>query len=357
MIGSEEKYMKRALYLASLAEGYTQTNPMVGCVIVDRDEIIGEGYHRIYGEAHAEVNAINSVKEQDKERLKTSTLYVNLEPCAHYGKTPPCADLIVKHKIPRVVIGCKDTYSQVNGKGIEILRSADTEVVVGMLEEQSQFLNRRFFCYNSKSRPYIILKWAQTVDGYIDNDRAENTPQNWLTNRASKELVHKMRAAESAIMVGSKTVKMDNPSLTVREWSGENPTRIVLDRKLALKPHYSIFNDQAPTLIINEIKADQSHIKVDFSSSRWITDFLSQLHQRKICSLIVEGGTKTLNMFIDNNLYDESHIFISPLTLSELKHSSGKGGVQAPHFPLSLNHTTTMIENIMVKKVFNYDSI
>lgn len=354
---SEEKYMKRALFLAALAEGYTQTNPMVGCVIVENHEIIGEGYHRVYGQAHAEVNAINSVKPQNIHRLQSSTLYVNLEPCAHYGKTPPCADLIVKYKIPRVVIGCRDSYSEVNGKGIDILRNAGIEVVVGFMQEESKFLNRRFFTYNTKKRPYITLKWAQTADGYIDNDRLEGTPPNWLTGKACKEIVHKMRAAESAIMVGSQTVRMDDPSLTVREWSGNNPIRVVLDRNLALKGEYKIFNNEAPTITVNKLISDQAHIKVDFSTPNWINDFLNQLHQRKICSLIVEGGAKTLNILLNSNLYDEAHIFISPLTLPELKGASGTNGVKAPPFPSGTSYSTTVVENIIIKKVLNCDSI
>ncbi|MEG1634967.1 MAG: bifunctional diaminohydroxyphosphoribosylaminopyrimidine deaminase/5-amino-6-(5-phosphoribosylamino)uracil reductase RibD [Rikenellaceae bacterium] len=357
MENTEEKYMKRALYLASLAEGKTKTNPMVGCVIVENNEIIGEGYHRKYGEPHAEVNAISSIKQENIRRLTNATLYVTLEPCSHYGKTPPCTDLIIEHHIPRVVVACKDIYPEVNGKGISILRAAGITVEVGMLEKESKELNRRFFCYNQNSRPYIILKWAQTADGYIDNDRLEGSQPTWLTGTACREIVHKMRATESAIIVGSQTVKMDNPSLTVREWSGENPIRIVIDRKLKLSNNYKIFNKESQTLIVNEIKSDSTHIKVDFSTIIFIADFLKELHKRKVCSLIVEGGTKTLNMFIDSDLYDEAHVFISPLSLRELQGSVGTDGVKAPLFPVGNWHKTEMVGNIILKKIVKYDSI
>ena len=244
------KFIRRCLDIAVKAEGSTAPNPMVGSVIVYKGKIIGEGYHRKYGEHHAEVNAINSVK--DKSLLDKSTIYVSLEPCSHYGKTPPCASLIVSMGIPNVVIGTKDTASHVSGKGIKILKDAGCNVTLGVLEKECKELNKRFFTFHEKNRPYIILKWAQTKDGFIDVIRNEVSPAQptWITNNLSKALVHKWRSEEQSILIGTNTARIDNPSLTTRNWKGKNPLRIVLDRTLELDHQLNLFNISAETLII-----------------------------------------------------------------------------------------------------------
>ncbi|MEN8120058.1 MAG: bifunctional diaminohydroxyphosphoribosylaminopyrimidine deaminase/5-amino-6-(5-phosphoribosylamino)uracil reductase RibD [Bacteroidota bacterium] len=324
----DKKYMKRCLELAKLGLGTAAPNPMVGSVIVYKDKIIGEGYHQKCGEAHAEVNAINSVK--NPELLEKSTLYVNLEPCAHHGRTPPCADLIVEKKIPRVVIGCVDSFAKVSGKGIEKLQKGGCDVTVGVLEKESKELNRRFFTFHEKRRPYIILKWAETKDGFIDKKRKseETVEQNWITNQVSKQLVHKWRTEESAFMIGRKTAKKDNPQLTVREWHGRNPIRIVLDNKLSLSTDLKLFDNSAQTLIFNSQKDEQTqnlhYIKVDFDDSV-LNSILSKLYDLEIQSLVVEGGEKLLTSFIKAGLWDEARIFVGNKYFKE--------GVKAPNFP------------------------
>lgn len=291
-------------------------NPMVGCVIVNKDKIIGQGYHQEYGTHHAEVNAINSVK--NPELLKESTLYVSLEPCAHFGKTPPCADLIIQHKIPRVVIGSLDTFSEVNGKGIKRLKEAGIEVVTSVMEKECRKINSRFFTFHEKKRPYIILKWAQTSDGFIAP--LEQKEPLWISSKESKTLVHQWRSEEQAILVGRKTAELDNPLLTTREVKGENPIRIVLDRKLSLNKELLIFNDDAPTLIVNDKLSSENHLKVDFNNLA--QSLVNELHKRGIQSIIIEGGAQTLNTFINSNLWDEARVFTSKKTLIK--------GVQSP---------------------------
>jgi diaminohydroxyphosphoribosylaminopyrimidine deaminase/5-amino-6-(5-phosphoribosylamino)uracil reductase len=313
-----EKYMQRCIQLAELGKGNAAPNPMVGAVIVYNNKIIGDGYHKKYGEAHAEVNAINSVV--NKDLLKKSTIYVSLEPCSHFGKTPPCANLIVDLGIPKVVIGTIDTASHVSGQGIKILKSADINVTVGVLEKECKELNTRFFTFHEKKRPYIILKWAQTKDGFIDVIRhTNNTKQpTWITNEFSKTLVHKWRAEEQAILIGTNTAKEDNPSLTTRNWFGKNPLRIVLDRELKLDSKLSIFNDDAETLIVTDILNEKSHNKIYSKNSSIVfvdykKDFYSQLFsaltKRNVLSVIVEGGEQVLNSFIENGYWDEARIF------------------------------------------------
>ncbi len=313
--------MKRCIELASKAIGYTSPNPMVGSVIVYDGDIIGEGYHEKYGEAHAEVNAINSVK--DKSLLSKSTLYVNLEPCAHFGKTPPCSNLIIEHKIPKVVIGCVDTFSEVAGKGIQKMKDAGIEVVVGVLEEESRVLNKRFFTFHEKKRPYITLKWAESKDGYIAPKN--QTEPFWMTSSESKKIVHKWRAEEDAILVGRITAEKDNPSLTVREVEGKNPTRIVIDKYLKLDKDLNLFNSEANTLIFNSIKSEENRenkfIKIDFNNL--IENILEELYKLNIQSVIIEGGSTTLQSFIDNNLWDEARVFTTNKTLNE--------GVKSPN--------------------------
>ena len=324
----DEKYMQRCLELAKLGLGTAAPNPIVGSVIVYDDKIIGEGYHQKCGGAHAEVNAINSVKNPDL--LEKSTLYVNLEPCAHHGRTPPCADLIVRKKIPRVVIGCIDSFAEVSGKGIDKLKKGGCNVTLGVLENKSLELNRRFFTFHREKRPYIILKWAETKDGFIDKKRQsdETVEQNWITNQISKQLVHKWRTEESAFMVGRKTAKKDNPQLTVREWTGRNPIRIVLDRKLKLPTDLKIFDRNAATLIFNSIKDGQiqnlNYIKINFDDNT-LHSVLSKLYELEIQSLVVEGGEKLLTSFIEAGLWDEARIFVGNKYFKE--------GVKAPKFP------------------------
>lgn len=323
----DEKYMQRCLELAKSGFGTAAPNPMVGSVVVHNNKIIGEGYHHKCGEAHAEVNAINSVK--DKSLLKESTIYVNLEPCAHYGKTPPCAELIVKNKIPKVVIGCIDSFAKVAGKGIEILKNAGCDVKTGILEKESLDLNKRFFTYHSKRRPYIILKWAETTDGFIDIERAPDSPieQHWITNELSKKLVHKWRTEEDAFMVGTNTAQNDNPRLTVRDWSGRNPVRIILDRSLRLNKELHIFNQEAWTIIFNskETRSENNleFIKVDFNENI-LNNILEHLYNLEIQSVVVEGGLQLLQSFIDQKLWDEARVFIG--------NKKFYSGIKAPDF-------------------------
>ena len=313
-------FMKRCLELAVKGFPNNSPNPMVGSVIFYNGKIIGEGFHQKYGSNHAEVNAINSVKDQSL--LSKSTLYVNLEPCAHFGKTPPCSDLIIKHKIPKVVIGCVDTFSEVSGKGIEKMKNAGIEAVSGVLEDESRRLNKRFFTFHEKKRPYIILKWAESKDGFI-------APKNqkeafWMTSEEAKQLVHSWRAEESAILVGRITVEKDNPYLTVREVEGKNPMRIVIDRNLQLSNKLNLFNGKAKTIVFNEIKSEENSsntlIKTDFNNL--IENILEELHEKNIQSVIVEGGSKTLQSFIEKDLWDEARIFTTNKPL--------EGGVKSP---------------------------
>jgi diaminohydroxyphosphoribosylaminopyrimidine deaminase/5-amino-6-(5-phosphoribosylamino)uracil reductase len=324
----DKKYMNRCFELAIKGIGNVAPNPMVGAVIVHNGEIIGEGYHEEYGEAHAEVNAIKSVN--DKTVLSEATIYVSLEPCAHFGKTPPCADLLVKHNFKKVVISCGDTFSEVAGKGIERLKNAGIEVEVGILEKEGRELNKRFFTFHEKKRPYVVLKWAQTSDGFIDKLRIENQPEiNWITGSETKKRVHKWRSQEVAIVVGKNTVLNDNPSLTVREVDGKNPIRIVIDPQASLDTSYSVFNDDAPTIIFNLIKnlssGTNNHIQLPDLKCKTI---LTALYNLSIQSLIIEGGAVTLQNFIDFNLWDEARIFTGPIDFhSGLKAPTLKGNL------------------------------
>ena len=312
---NEEFFMKRCIELANKAMGCSSPNPMVGSVIVYNNKIIGEGYHEKYGSHHAEVNAINSVK--DKSLLLKSTLYVNLEPCAHFGKTPPCSDLIIQNKIPEVVIGCVDTFSEVSGKGIERMRSVGIDVKVGVLENESRELNKRFFTFHEKKRPYIILKWAESKDRFIAPK--DQTKPFWMTSSESKKLAHKWRAEEDAILVGRITAEKDNPSLTVREVEGSNPIRIVIDKDLKLSADFNLFNNDAKTIVFNQLKSEENnsnnYIKINFNNLT--KNILKELHKQNIQSIIIEGGTITLQSFIDKNLWDEARIFTTNKTLTE----------------------------------------
>jgi len=317
---NEDFFLNKCIEIARLGIGNVSPNPMVGSVIVYRGEVIGEGYHKKYGSDHAEVNAINSVK--DKSLLSKSTLYVNLEPCSHFGKTPPCSDFIIKHKIPKVVIGCMDTYSEVDGTGIKKMRNSGIDVKVGIMKNESRELNKRFFTFHEKKRPYIILKWAESKDGYIAPKN--QTGPFWMTSDKSKKLVHKWRSEEDAILVGRITAKKDNPSLTVREVSGINPIRLVIDKDLKLSKNLNLFNSESETIIFNEIKSDNlsknNYIKINFNNL--ISNVLKELYKQKIQSVIIEGGTITLQSFIDVKLWDESRIFTTDIKL--------ENGVKSP---------------------------
>ncbi len=306
-------FMQECLNLALKGFPNTFPNPMVGSVIVHNGKIIGKGYHQKYGSNHAEVNAINDV--QDSELLKESTLYVNLEPCIHFGKTPPCVNYIIKYRIPRVVVGCLDSSSKISGKGIQKLTKEGIEVISGILKNKSRDINKRFFTYHEKKRPYIILKWAESTDNFIA-PKKQNT-SFWMTSFESKKLVHQWRKEEEAILIGRKTAQKDNPLLTVREVIGKNPVRIIIDPKLKLKSHLNIFNHNAKTIIINQLKDEKKNniefIKLNLTDS--IDNLLEKLHEYKIQSIIIEGGAKTLERFIKYNIWDEARIFTANKTL------------------------------------------
>lgn len=309
-------YMNRCLQLAQKGEGFTSPNPMVGAVIVYNDRIIGEGYHRHYGGPHAEVNAIQSVK--DESLLTESTMYVSLEPCSHYGKTPPCADLIIEKKLPRVVIATPDPNPLVSGNGIQKMKQAGIDVTVGVMEKEAKEQNRVFFTNQLCNRPYIILKWAQSKDGFIDHQRTsllENAPAK-ISNELTHTIVHKFRTRVQGIMVGTNTVIMDNPRLTARYWFGNNPTRIVIDRKRKLPSSSFVFDDEAPTIVFTEsvdypVKKDNVKlICIDFANDV-NEQIMKSLYAEGICSVLVEGGARLLNSFIKSNLWDEAFVEIS----------------------------------------------
>jgi diaminohydroxyphosphoribosylaminopyrimidine deaminase/5-amino-6-(5-phosphoribosylamino)uracil reductase len=311
----DEIYMKRCLELAALGLGKTYPNPMVGSVIVHNGKIIGEGWHKKAGEAHAEVNAVNSV--QNKALLKEATIYVSLEPCAHYGKTPPCASLIIKHQIPRVVIGCIDTFSEVSGKGIAMMEETGAVIKLGVLEKECIESHKRFFTFHQNKRPYIILKWAETKDGFIAPIAQEIGNPFWITSSKSKQLVHKWRTEEASILVGTNTADKDNPALTARLWNGNQPTRIVLDRRIRLSKDLKCFDANSTTLVFTELNEKSTptteYIKVDFNSLT--LELLKKLYQKNIQSIIIEGGKQTLQTFIDLNLWDEARVFVGSSNL------------------------------------------
>ena len=310
------KFMQRCLDLAKLGLGQTYPNPLVGSVLVYNGNIVSEGWHQKKGEPHAEVHAIQNLK--DKSILNQCTLYVNLEPCNHQGATPPCSDLIISSKIPQVVIGCSDPFELVNGAGIEKLKNAGCEVLLGVLEKESREINKRFFTFHLKKRPYIILKWAQSSDGFIAPVKKERSEQKpvWLTNDASQTLNHVWRSQEQGILVGVQTIIDDNPSLTTRKVKGISPLRIVLDPNNRIPNNATVLNDQFKTLIFsNENKTRSKQIIIsDFKNL--FEDLCNELYQRGIQSLIVEGGTKTIQHFIDRDSWDEARVFISPNTLN-----------------------------------------
>jgi len=320
MMNSPEKYIKRCIELAKNGLGTTYPNPMVGSVVVANGQIIGEGWHRKAGEPHAEVHAINSVK--DTSLLKEATIYVSLEPCSHFGKTPPCADLIVRSGIPKVVIGTVDPNYQVAGKGIERLKNAGIEVLVGVLEKECQALNKRFFTYHNQKRPYIILKWAESQDGFIapspkpDHQRAPI----WITNPYSRQLVHKWRSEEQAILVGTQTVVADNPKLDTRDWFGQHPTRVIIDREGRIPADSFVLDQSVPTLIFTSAtdrvsKENCIFEAIDFNQNI-VSQLLAKLYEHRLQSIIIEGGTTTIQHFIDLNMWDEARIFKGAVTFT-----------------------------------------
>ena len=313
--------MHYCLELAKLATGNVAPNPMVGAILVHNEKIIGEGYHEKFGEPHAEVNCIKSVKEENKNLINKSTLYVSLEPCSHFGKTPPCTNLIIKNKIPKVVIGCKDIYKEVDGKGIKKLQEAGVEVTTGVLEKECKELNKRFFTFHQKHRPYIILKWAESANGKIGIDSERVLISNDYTNR----LVHKWRSEEEAILIGTNTALLDDPALTTRLWKGNNPIRLVLDMDLRLPLHLKIFNKEVKTIIFNKLKQDEDGnlIFYKIEEENFLPQLLTILYELNIQSVIVEGGAKLLQSFIDKGLWDEVRI----LKNEKIKI---KNGVDAP---------------------------
>ena len=328
-------YIALCLQLAQRAKGHTAPNPMVGAVLVHVDRIIGEGWHHYYGADHAEVNCFKNVAEADIHLIPESTMFVNLEPCAHFGITPPCAHRIVQENIKHVVIANSDPFEQVNGKGVDILKAAGIKVDIGVLKEEGLWVNRRFFCFHKQKRPYVILKWAQTKDGYIaptDRSRLQ------ITNADSQKLVHKWRTEEAAIMVGTTTALSDNPQLTSRLYDGRQPLRLVLDKNLQLPATHHLFDNTAPTWVINaqkEILHGNVHsVKMPFDNGL-LPALLHKLYEAKILSLIVEGGAVLLNSFITAGLWDEARVFTGDVLLKE--------GIKAPILQDETSAVTTTI--------------
>ncbi|WP_098946187.1 bifunctional diaminohydroxyphosphoribosylaminopyrimidine deaminase/5-amino-6-(5-phosphoribosylamino)uracil reductase RibD [Pseudalgibacter alginicilyticus] len=334
-MNTHEIYIRRCIQIAKNGLGTTRPNPMVGSIIVHNNKIIGEGFTSKYGGNHAEVNAINSVS--NKKLLRESTIYVILEPCSHFGKTPPCSDLIIEHNIPTVVIGCIDEHEKVAGKGIEKLKNAGCHVIVGILEKECKNHLKRFFTFHNKKRPYIILKWAETTDGFIAPLTKNEQKPVWITNRFSRQLVHKWRAEEQAILVGTNTILQDNPSLTTRDWIGENPIRIVIDQKEKLSKQLAVFNNTSKTISITN-----SNIDFTKNIAKQICDIL---FKENINSIIIEGGAKTLQTFINENLWDEARVFIGTIQF--------KDGTKAPLLPKQSNSEEKITTDIL--KIYKND--
>lgn len=338
----EEKFMVRAIELAKLGMGQVAPNPMVGCVIVHNGLIIGEGYHRKYGEAHAEANAILSVK--NKNLLCKSTMYVTLEPCSHYGKTPPCTDLLIQNGISKVVVGSVDPNEKVSGRGLEKLRSAGCDVTVGVLDEECNRMNRRFLTFHQKRRPYIILKWAQTEDGFIDRSREQEEfgQPTWITNDLSRIAVHKMRSDEAAILVGTKTAIKDNPSLTVRDWSGNHPLRMVLDQRGILPEICALLDQSTETLVFTEVekesKPNLEYVRISFNLGM-LDEINATLWKRGIQSLLIEGGKSLIESYIKSGLWDEARVYIGNKRFGS--------GIKAPEASWILDREEPLDDSLM----------
>ncbi len=335
--------MHRCLDLARNGAGAVAPNPMVGAVLVNDNMIIGEGWHQQYGEAHAEVNCINDAMmrlnaESDRTHniIEESTLYVSLEPCAHFGKTPPCVDLIIQHKIPKVVIGCSDPFDKVNGRGIEKLRAAGVEVVSNILENECKALNKRFFTFHEKKRPYVILKWAQTADKKMSLD---NNERLYISNEYSNRLVHRWRSEEAAILVGTNTALLDNPELTTRLWEGKSPVRLVLDINLRLPLHLKLFDKKVKTIVFNTVKQEENenlfYYKIG-KESNIVSELLNALYQLNIQSVIVEGGAILLQSFIDAGLWDEARIISNEEPARPVGGLVIKNGVDGPELTAAI---------------------
>jgi len=341
----QNNYMRRCFDLARLGAGFVSPNPMVGAVIVHKDKIIGEGWHQMYGTAHAEVNAVNSVAEENVQFLEQSTMYVSLEPCCIFGKTPPCSNLIIEKKIPRVVISCLDTTPGVAGNSVKILRDAGVEVITGVLEEEGQALAAIRNTFAGKDRPYIILKYAQSQDGFI----SKSGEQTWLTNPYSKRLTHKWRAETDAILVGTNTAAIDNPQLNNRYWSGMPPLRLAIDKSMKLDQNLNLFNDEQATLVftasaVNIMGFERTQfIQLDFSENV-PQQIVNTLAQGKISSLLIEGGAHTLQSFIDADLWDEARIFSVEERLGD--------GIKAPQLEGGIVKTEKLVSDTLtiVKK-------
>ncbi|KAF2330124.1 bifunctional diaminohydroxyphosphoribosylaminopyrimidine deaminase/5-amino-6-(5-phosphoribosylamino)uracil reductase RibD [Flavobacterium nitrogenifigens] len=345
-----EKYIKRCIELAQNGLGTTYPNPMVGSVIVYEDKIIGEGWHKKAGEPHAEVNAVNSVK--DKSLLKKATIYVSLEPCSHFGKTPPCCDLIIANEIPNVVVGTVDPNEKVAGKGILKLIEAGANVTVGVLEDECNELNKRFFTFHEKKKPYIILKWAESQDEFLAPEKTIDQDRKpiWITNQYSRQLVHKWRTEEQAILVGTQTVVDDNPKLNARDWDGNNPKRIVLDRNNRIDKDSFIFDDSVRTIIFSSeaeksSKENTQFETIDFNKNI-VPQILDVLYQNQIQSVIIEGGRQTLQSFIDENLWDEARIFIGKTSFEK--------GTKAPEISRKSTIKTNILSDELIQ-IRNYD--
>jgi diaminohydroxyphosphoribosylaminopyrimidine deaminase/5-amino-6-(5-phosphoribosylamino)uracil reductase len=344
-MSSPEFFMSRCLALAANAIGHVSPNPMVGAVLVYDGRIIGEGYHEQYGKAHAEVNCINNVKEGDKHLIKDATIYVSLEPCAHHGKTPPCADLIIANNIKQVVVGSDDRNPLVAGKGITKLRNAGIKVTEHVLQKECDFLNRRFMAFHREHRPYIILKWAESADGFF---APHDEKKMWLTNEYSKKLVHKWRTEEDAILIGTKTALIDDPLLTARLCEGRNPTRILIDMNLKVPQDSNIFNDDALTIVYNNHKEglESGTVFIKVNSTNDLPQLIAaDLYHRKVQSVIIEGGAYTLTQFIEQGLWDETRIFISPTLLN--------GGIKAPSIAGSISHVQQILSDKLMIKMNN----
>lgn len=343
-----QKYIKRCITLAKNGLGNTYPNPLVGCVIVYNDRIIGEGWHQKAGEPHAEVNAINSVK--NKELLSKSTIYVSLEPCSHFGKTPPCADLIIENNIPNVVIGSLDSNEKVSGRGVKKLIEAGRNVTIGVLEDECKELNKRFFTFHEKKRPYIILKWAESSDGFISPIHKLTKAPVWISNEFSRQITHKWRSEEQAILVGTQTVLDDNPKLDTRDWYGKNPIRIILNRSGKIDTPYNVFDKTTPSIIVTEQKNIQSTKNLTFKNCIFDSELAQTIckivFELNIQSIIIEGGTQTIQTFLDAKLWDEARIFKGKSKLND--------GIKAPKIDLSFSTQQSIINDELVT-LYAYD--
>ncbi|MBO6118228.1 MAG: bifunctional diaminohydroxyphosphoribosylaminopyrimidine deaminase/5-amino-6-(5-phosphoribosylamino)uracil reductase RibD [Bacteroidales bacterium] len=348
---TDKIFMQRCFALAQKGAGSVAPNPMVGAVVVVDNQIIGEGYHKQFGKAHAEVNAVNSV--ENKELLQQATVYVSLEPCSHYGKTPPCAELLINSKIKRCVIANTDPNPKVAGKGIQMLQDAGIEVVCGVEKEQGRYLNRRFFCFQEKKRPYIILKTAQSLEGYIDinpeGTAVKDRQKYWLTNDAAKVLVHRMRAENDAFLVGANTVLNDDCQLNVRYIQGRNPIRAVYDRDLNLPHSLNFFDGTQKTIIFNNLRGEKAssslqYVKIN-NQSGYLQQIIDSLYLEGVSSLVVEGGRKTLQAFLDSGLWDEAVVFTSNVLFNK--------GIKNPVIDSRLKASTSWVSDNRIDIYYN----